>query len=145
MRGNNRIGKMWIVLFSVFISFGLTVNITALENNTSEADENENDMNFPVMTDIPPKSEEMLEKIDPDPKPAMSFDDLPSQFSWLDYGGDWTTPAKAQGNCGSCRAFGALGGLDASINIASGDPSLDIDLSEQYVLSCLGAAGGCNG
>lgn len=145
MSGNNKIGKIWIVLFSVFVSFGLTVNITALENNTSEADENESDMIFPVMTDFPPKTEEMLAMINPNPQPTMSFDDLPNQFSWKSYGGDWTTPARNQGNCGSCWAFAALSTMEASINIASGSPSTDVDLSEQYVLSCLGAAGDCDG
>ena len=99
---------------------------------------------FPV-TNFPPKSEYALSLIDPDPEPPMSFDDLPSQFSWLDYDGDWTTSAKDQGNCGSCWAFGALGGLEAAINIKKGDPNFDRDLSEQYILACLSAAGSCNG
>ncbi len=110
--------------------------------------ENENmyfdDYGFPV-TNFPPKSEYALSLIDPDPEPPMSFDDLPSQFSWLDYDGDWTTSAKDQGNCGSCWAFGALGGLEAAINIKKGDPNFDRDLSEQYILSCLPEAGSCSG
>ena len=103
------------------------------------------DGKYPALKEFPPKSEEALALIDPDPVPLYSSDQLPSQFSWLSYGGDWTTPAKDQGNCGSCWAFGALGGLEASINIKRGYPDFDRDLSEQYILSCLSAAGSCSG
>ena len=103
------------------------------------------DGKYPVLKSFPPKSEFALSLVDPDPELTMSFDSLPNQFSWLDYGGDWTTSAKDQQNCGSCWAFGALGGLEAAINIAKGDPNFDRDLSEQYILSCLSAAGSCNG
>ena len=100
----------------------------------------------PVLEAFPVKTEEQLAKIIKDPQPTRSFDDLPSQFSWLDYaGGNWMTPAKDQANCGSCWAFGALGCVESSINIASGYPDKDFDLSEQYVLSCLGSAGSCSG
>ncbi len=66
------------------------------------------------------------------------MDDLPEYFNWKDYEGqDWTTPAKHQGNCGSCWDFAALGSLESVINIREGIADLDPDLSEQYVLSCL--------
>jgi C1A family cysteine protease len=95
--------------------------------------------------EFPPKSEFALSLMDPDPQMTVSAGNLPSQFSWLNFGGDWTTSAKDQGNCGSCWAFGALGGLEAAIDIASGYPNTNKDLSEQYVLSCLPAAGSCGG
>ncbi|KYK23648.1 hypothetical protein AYK25_06595 [Thermoplasmatales archaeon SM1-50] len=70
----------------------------------------------------------------------------PSEFSWLSTDGkDWMTYAKNQGNCGSCWLFGAMGALEGVINIREGCADLDPDLSEQYVLSCLPAAGSCNG
>ena len=59
--------------------------------------------------------------------------------------GDWTTPAKNQGGCGSCWDFAAMGALEAMINIANNDPTLDYDLSEQYILSCYSGSWGCNG
>ncbi len=99
---------------------------------------------YPVM-EMPPKTPEQLALIDEDPQPTMSFDSLPSQFSWKSYGGDWTTPAKDQASCGSCWAFSALAAMEAAINIASGSPTTDIDLSEQYILSCLSGAGSCSG
>ena len=104
-----------------------------------------NDERSPVLKAFPPKSDYALSLIDPDPTPTMAFEDLPSQFSWKSYGGDWTTPARDQENCGSCWAFGALGALEAAINIKRGYPTFDRDLSEQYILSCLGSAGSCSG
>jgi len=71
---------------------------------------------------------------------------LPEYFNWMDYEGqDWTTPVKDQGSCGSCWDFAALGALESIIQIREGCANLDLDLSEQYVLSCLPYAGGCNG
>ena len=79
------------------------------------------------------------------PKPT-SKTDLPAYFSWRDYNGfDWTTSAKDQGSCGSCWDFAALGALESIIQIREGCAGLNLDLSEQYILSCLSAAGSCNG
>ena len=79
------------------------------------------------------------------PKPTIKKD-LPSYFSWKDNDGqDWTTPAKDQGNCGSCWDFAALGALESIIQIREECANLVLDLSEQYVLSCLPWAGGCGG
>jgi C1A family cysteine protease len=64
-------------------------------------------------------------------------------LDWRNNGGDYTTPAKNQGNCGSCFAFSAMGALEAMINIANSNPNLDLDLSEQYILSCVGPQGLC--
>jgi C1A family cysteine protease len=70
----------------------------------------------------------------------------PSEFSWLNYDGkNWMTCAKNQGRCGSCWLFGAMGALEAVINIREGCADLNPDLSEQYVLSCLPEAGSCGG
>ncbi|PNX48544.1 MAG: hypothetical protein BV456_09685 [Thermoplasmata archaeon M8B2D] len=71
---------------------------------------------------------------------------LPEYFNWMDYEGqDWTTSVKDQGSCGSCWDFAALGALESIIQIREGCANLDLDLSEQYVLSCLPYAGSCNG
>ena len=71
---------------------------------------------------------------------------VPSEFSWLDNNGlDWSTSVKHQRNCGSCWDFAAVGSLEARIKIAENLPDLPVDLSEQYVLSCLSDAGSCYG
>jgi len=59
--------------------------------------------------------------------------------------GDWTTIAKSQGGCGSCWDFAAHGALEAIINVRSSNPNLDLDLSEQYILSCYSGGWGCMG
>ncbi|MEM2583154.1 MAG: C1 family peptidase [Candidatus Thermoplasmatota archaeon] len=70
----------------------------------------------------------------------------PSEWDWRNVNGeDYTTPAKNQGNCGSCWDFAAMGALEAMINIVEGDANLDLDLSEQYILSCYSYGTGCNG
>lgn len=70
---------------------------------------------------------------------------LPPSFDWRNYqGGDWTTSIRDQGQCGSCWAFGAIGALEAAINIEFNDSDVDIDLSEQYLVSC-GPGYGCGG
>ena len=99
------------------------------------------DQNCPTMAPIP---------IRPSGRDPNFFDieliDTPSQFSWKNLNGrDWTSPAKNQGNCGSCWLFAAMGALESMINIREECAELDPDLSEQYVLSCLPAAGSCNG
>jgi len=70
---------------------------------------------------------------------------LPDSWDWRNYNGkDWTTSIKNQGMCGSCWDFAALGTLESKIKIKNNLPNLDIDLSEQYLLSCANI-GGCDG
>jgi len=67
-----------------------------------------------------------------------------SRFSWHDYeGADWMSPVRDQGACGGCWAFAAAAVMEAMFNIELGDPDLDIDLSEQVLISC--GLGSCDG
>jgi len=157
--------KIFAILVVVFL---LAVTVSGLTTK-NEANEKEKNSNKEILTipststgevtsnlilyggkeyyvpAFPPKTQEQLDKMIKDPEPTISSYDLPSSFSWKSFGGDWSTPAKDQGNCGSCWAFGALGGLESAINIGKGDPDFDRDLSEQYVLSCLPDSGSCSG
>ena len=65
--------------------------------------------------------------------------DLPPRFTWDDFDGrNFITPARSQGDCGSCWAFAATGAVEA-LYAARGDLAADIlDLSEQNLLSCSG-------
>ena len=68
----------------------------------------------------------------------------PPVFDWRNKdGGDWTTPIKDQASCGSCWAFGSLAAVEAQYNIEKGNPDMDIDLSEQEMVSC--SPGDCGG
>lgn len=71
---------------------------------------------------------------------------LPGQFDWKNAnGGDWMTTVKDQGSCGSCWAFSAVGIVEAQYNFSSGNPNLDLDLSEQYLVSDCSTSGSCSG
>lgn len=94
-------------------------------------------MDDPITIKIPKGSEDYSK---------ITIIDTPAEFSWKNYDDtDLTTPAKNQGQCGSCWAFAALGAIESLINIKEGLKDIDIDLSEQYLLSCVPAAGSCNG
>ena len=67
-----------------------------------------------------------------------------SSFDWRDNLGDWMTPIRNQGACGSCWAFATLGSVEAKYNIQNSDLTLDENLSEQDLISC-SYAGSCSG
>ncbi len=66
------------------------------------------------------------------------------EFSWTDcHGQNWVTPVKNQGACGSCWAFAAVGATELLVNLYY-NQSLNLDLSEQQIVSCANA-GSCSG
>ncbi|MGC9398109.1 MAG: C1 family peptidase [Anaerolineae bacterium] len=83
------------------------------------------------------------------PSPSLGTRNLsaPSFFDWRNYnGGDWLTPIKNQGICGSCWAFAAVGVAEAATNVGYRNPALDPDMSEQYLVTdCAVNAGDCAG
>jgi C1A family cysteine protease len=60
----------------------------------------------------------------------------PLAVDWRDHGGDWVTPVRDQGNCGSCVAHGTLASIESRARIACGDVALDLDLSEAALFFC---------
>ena len=103
------------------------------------------DGRYPVMTDMGPKPGSDVMRYDSGSDLPRATN-LPGYFSWRDHlGEDWTTPARNQGSCGSCWAFAAVATIEAQLNIVSNDPNLDLDLSEQYILSCFPGSGSCTG
>lgn len=89
----------------------------------------------------PLKVDHYLEYLSTMPRPVIK-DNLPAYFNWRDYEGeDWMSPVRDQGSCGSCWTFGALAAMEGAINIALDEPDFDIDLSEQFMVSC--GAGSC--
>lgn len=66
----------------------------------------------------------------------------PSEFDWRNrHGIDWTTSIKNQSTGGGCWAFTAVGSAEILANLYF-NRKLDLDLSEQDVISCSG--GGTN-
>jgi hypothetical protein len=58
---------------------------------------------------------------------------FPLRFDWRDSNG--VTPVKDQGQCGQAWAFGAVGALESMVKIYG---EVEMDLSEQQVMSCAG-------
>jgi len=66
------------------------------------------------------------------------------EWDWRNrHGKNWITSIKNQGSCGSCWAFAAAGATEAITNLFF-NQNLNLDLSEQDLLSCSGA-GDCDG
>ncbi|MBN1590860.1 MAG: tandem-95 repeat protein [Pirellulales bacterium] len=65
-------------------------------------------------------------------------------FDWRQNGGNYVTPIRNQGGCGSCWAFGATAGLESQFLINDNTPGVNLDLSEQHLL-CDGSCGDCDG
>ena len=84
----------------------------------------------------------------PDPAKAMRIrfpreESLPSHFDWRYNNGNWVTPVKDQGDCGSCWDFSAVAQVESWYKITRNELFSDTDLSEQFVLSC--SDGTCDG
>ncbi len=87
---------------------------------------------------VPP---EKFKNLKPSPyarKPMRK--DLPSRWDWREHNG--VTSVKMQGSCGGCWAFSTIGCVEALVKINDG---VEMDLSEQNLISCDTAYNGCNG
>ena len=69
---------------------------------------------------------------------------LPTHFDWRDNNGDWLTPVKNQGDCGSCQVFAGMAMIEAWWKIKNNAPEMNVDLSEQFLMSCTDVIG-CDG
>jgi C1A family cysteine protease/putative hemolysin len=65
---------------------------------------------------------------------------LPEKFDWRQL--DGCTAVKDQGNCGSCWAFSTVGALECNILIKD---AIEVDLSEQWLVSCNRDGWNCGG
>ncbi len=69
---------------------------------------------------------------------------FPTDWDWRDkQGQNWVTSIKDQGSCGSCWAFSSTAAVEANVNLYF-NQHLDLDLSEQDLVSC-SSAGDCSG
>jgi hypothetical protein len=78
----------------------------------------------------------------------MRIDDpvagLPAKWDWRNatvngITGDFMSPVRNQGRCGSCVAFATAGSFEGTMSVASGAPRLDADVSEQDLFGKIGA------
>jgi len=82
------------------------------------------------------------------PKDYIKVDDLPNSWDWCNMNGtNYCTMSRNQHlpqYCGSCWAHGAISALGDRIKIARKAQGIDINLSVQHVLNCIGE-GSCYG
>jgi len=71
-------------------------------------------------------------------------DNLPDSLDWRKNGGNWVSPVRNQGTCGSCWAFSAVAQVESWWKIFNNKSYMAIDFSEQLLLSS-GSAGSCGG
>lgn len=70
---------------------------------------------------------------------------LVSEWDWRNrHGKNWMTPVKNQGTCESCWAFAVAGTLEAYVNLYY-NRLLNLDLSEQQLVSGVHPGTGCSG
>jgi C1A family cysteine protease/sugar lactone lactonase YvrE len=70
------------------------------------------------------------------PLPEPGARKLPSTLDWRSNGGNYVTPARDQGSCGSCWAHADMGVLESKVLMRTGEAAAHLDLSEQVVVSC---------
>jgi C1A family cysteine protease len=68
----------------------------------------------------------------------------PTSLDWNNHAGNYVTPVRDQGNCGSCWAFATAASLESATLIANLTPDINLDLAEQILVSC-SPAGDCGG
>ena len=72
--------------------------------------------------------------------------DLPAKFDWRNVNGrSYVTGVREQKGCSSCWAIASAAALESSILITSHTPDVDLNLSEQALVSCDSRNLGCRG
>jgi C1A family cysteine protease len=151
LKKNNILKIVAISIFTFLLTSSLTVTSSLLENKEIIDQVHYSDCGINLISDLNLSPCYVMENLtltynETFYEKPNTFSSLPSHFNWKSQmGEDYTTSAKNQGSCGSCWAFATVSCFESIINIAWDNPDLDLDLSEQYILSCLSQAGSCSG
>ncbi len=66
---------------------------------------------------------------------------VPQVWDWRNVNGmNYVSPILNQGHCGSCVAFATIATLETQMNVTSGIPNLNMELSPQALFECGGGA-----
>jgi len=74
---------------------------------------------------------------------AVGAFSAPASVDWRNNGGNYVTPIKNQGQCGSCVSFCSCSVIESAVRIKLQNPNYSIDLSEGFLQFCGG--GSCGG
>jgi C1A family cysteine protease len=139
MIGKTKLGT--ILFFSIMLlgTNFISAASFSFENSSTSTDVEKNYYSFGAY----PLEDEVVPSMPPE-----DTHDTPEHFDWrnVEYEGqigNWLTSIKTQGPCGSCWAQAAIGTIEAMVNIQRDNPDIDLDLSEQQLVSCCNI--GCNG
>ena len=126
------IGIVFLLIIGSFGAFATRTGNCNCINLNLKKEENSRDNNYALGLLV-----DHL-KDDPDlPEPITLLGNPPSSWDWRNVDGkNWITPIRDQAYCGSCWAFGAVAALEAFYNIKNNDSTIDLDLSEQFLVSC---------
>jgi len=142
-----------IFVSSVFASENLDEQLEAIQKEIDQNGYNWTPKVTSVITDYTPEERAVLHSLKlPDNWEelwkshlkadfmTLSAEDLPASFNWEDSGK--VTGIRSQGSCGSCWIFAATAALEAIYKIQR---QVEMDLSEQQILSCVSYGWGCSG
>jgi len=77
--------------------------------------------------------------------PSFAAAALPVSLDWRSYNGaNYVSPVRNQWGCGSCWAFATTAALESKVLMADNTPGYDLNLAEQFMVSC-SSAGNCSG
>jgi len=74
---------------------------------------------------------------------AAEFAAPPPSVDWRAKSGNWVTAIRDQHECSACVSFATLAAIEARVNIACNDTTIDLDLSEAHLFYC--GCGNCCG
>jgi C1A family cysteine protease len=115
----------------------------ASETPVSKLSDRERKLRLGLIKHAPTGMEELVSLQEP-------LTGVPVSFDWRSNGGNYVTPVRNQGNCGSCWAFATTAALESYILIKDSRSGQDDNRAEEMLLSCstdlsCSNPGSCNG
>ena len=107
-----------------------------------------------AISKLPPEAKKRLASLMPGNTPGLIVKSnkvsaeavIPDKVDWRNFNGhNYVTDVRAQGHCASCYAQAAAAVLESRILITSQTPDIELDLSEQALVSCDTNNFGCTG
>jgi len=116
---------------------------SAAETSVSKLSDEKRKLRLGLIKHTPTGTEEIVSIQEP-------LTSVPGSFDWRSNGGNYVTPVRNQGSCGSCWAFATTAALESYILIKDNRSAQDDNRAEEILLSCSTSLlcsnpGSCNG